>query len=106
MLAPFRAPPRSLPARALKGTFGLSSAALLCADGAGVWGLRHRRATSWIGPVALWSLVGVSTLVWITSPWSAPPPTPRALAWFALVGWIVPFWAALADRHYTARESR
>jgi hypothetical protein len=24
------------------------------------------------------------------------------LGWFALIGWIVPFWAALADRHYGA----
>jgi hypothetical protein len=64
--------------------------------------LRHRRATSWIGPVALWSFVAVSTLMWCTGPWSPPPPTERALGWFALIGWIVPFWAALADRHYGA----
>jgi hypothetical protein len=62
--------------------------------------LRHRRATGWLGPVALWSLVLVSTLLWITGPWSPPPPTPAALGWFALTGWIVVPWAALADRYY------
>ena len=66
--------------------------------------LRHRRATSWIGLVALWSFVAVSTLMWCTGPWSPPPPTPGALAWFALIGWVVPFWAALADRHYAPTD--
>src|SRR5215204_4044792 len=68
--------------------------------------LRHRRATSWIGPVALWSFVAVSTLLWITGPWSPPPPTERALGWFALIGWIVLPWAALADRHYVPKDAR
>jgi membrane-bound metal-dependent hydrolase YbcI (DUF457 family) len=67
--------------------------------------LRHRRATSWIGPTALWSFVAVSTILWVTGPWSPPPPTPGALAWFALIGWIVWPWAALADRHF-ALETR
>jgi hypothetical protein len=62
--------------------------------------LRHRRATDRTGPIALWSFVAVSTLLWITGPWSPPPPTSSALAWFALIGWLVPPWAALADRHY------
>jgi len=28
----------------------------------------------------------------------APPPSTRALGWFALIGWIILPWAALADR--------
>ena len=68
--------------------------------------LRHRHATSWIGLVALWSLVAVSTLLWVMGPWSPPPPTPRVLAWFALIGWVAPVWAALADRHYASRDTR
>jgi membrane-bound metal-dependent hydrolase YbcI (DUF457 family) len=48
--------------------------------------------------LAFWSLVAVTTLMWATSPWSPPPPNPRALAWFALIGWITIPWAALADR--------
>jgi hypothetical protein len=62
--------------------------------------LRGRRARGWIGPVALWSFVLVTTVLWASGPWSPPPPTPRALAWFALIGWIVLPWASLADRWY------
>lgn len=50
------------------------------------------------GRVAFWSLVVVSTLLWATGPWSPPPPSTRALGWFALIGWILVPWAALADR--------
>jgi hypothetical protein len=50
------------------------------------------------GRVAFWSLVMVSTLLWATGPWSPPPPSTRALGWFALIGWILVPWAALADR--------
>jgi hypothetical protein len=49
---------------------------------------------------------GVCTPMWISGPWSPPPPTANALGWFALIGWIVPFWAALADRHYAPEEPR
>ena len=62
--------------------------------------LRGRRARRRIGPLALWSFVAVSTLLWIGGPWSPPPPSERSLAWFALIGWIVVPWAALADRWY------
>ena len=50
------------------------------------------------GRAAFWSLVMVSTLLWATGPWSPPPPSTRALGWFALIGWILVPWAALADR--------
>jgi hypothetical protein len=50
------------------------------------------------GRVAFWSLVVVSTLLWATGPWWPPPPSTRALGWFALIGWILVPWAALADR--------
>jgi len=52
-----------------------------------------------IGQVAFWSFVVICTLMWASGPWSPPPPNPRALAWFALAGWIVVPWASLADRH-------
>lgn len=62
--------------------------------------LRGRRARRWIGPVALWSFVALCTLMWVGGPWSPPPPSARALAWFALIGWITVPWAALADAYY------
>ena len=58
--------------------------------------LRMRPAPK--GRVAFWSLVAVVTLMWITGPWSPPPPSTRALGWFALIGWTIVPWAALADR--------
>lgn len=48
--------------------------------------------------LAFWSLVVVSTVMWASGPWSPPPPSVAALGWFALIGWIVVPWAALADR--------
>ena len=57
------------------------------------------------GRVAFWSLVAITTLMWATGPWSPPPPSTRALGWFALIGWIIVPWAALADRS-GARTSR
>jgi hypothetical protein len=53
------------------------------------------------GRLAFWSLVAVTTLMWATGPWSPPPPNSRALGWFALIGWIIVPWAALADRPAT-----
>ena len=67
--------------------------------------LRHRRALDRIGPIALWSFVAVCTLMWLSGPWSPPPPTSSALAWFALIGWLVPPWAALADRHFALTDA-
>jgi hypothetical protein len=62
--------------------------------------LRGRRPTGWAGAAAFWSLVVVTTLLWASGPWSPAPASPRALAWFALIGWIMVPWAAFADRRY------
>jgi membrane-bound metal-dependent hydrolase YbcI (DUF457 family) len=62
--------------------------------------LKGRRPTSWIGPAAFWSLVAICTVMWATGPWGPPPPSERALAWLALIGWIILPWSALADRYY------
>jgi hypothetical protein len=51
------------------------------------------------GLIAFWSLVTICTVMWAAGPWTPPPPSPRALAWFALIGWLIFPWAALADRH-------
>ena len=67
--------------------------------------LKGRQAIRWIGPAALWSLVLICTVMWASGPWSALPPSPQALGWFALSGWIIVPWAALADRYYTTKGS-
>jgi membrane-bound metal-dependent hydrolase YbcI (DUF457 family) len=48
-------------------------------------------------PIAFWSLVIVTTVMWASGPWSLTPPSERALGWFALIGWIIIPWAAFAD---------
>jgi membrane-bound metal-dependent hydrolase YbcI (DUF457 family) len=73
----------------VEGALGLTGIVMYLRTGA------SRRPTA---ALAFWSLVAVTTLMWATSPWSPPPPNPRALAWFALIGWITIPWAALADR--------
>jgi membrane-bound metal-dependent hydrolase YbcI (DUF457 family) len=56
--------------------------------------------------VAFWSLVAVTTVMWASGPWSPPPPSVRALGWFALIGWIIIPWAVAADRGGRTDDSR
>jgi membrane-bound metal-dependent hydrolase YbcI (DUF457 family) len=57
--------------------------------------------------VLFWLFVLVCTGMWITGPYMAPPPDVTALAWFALIGWLVIPWTALADRwRHKARAAR
>lgn len=58
-------------------------------DGVGRWGL-----------AALLVLVG---LIWVTQPWSPPPPSETAVAWGALILWLLPPWAHWIDVHRTSR---
>jgi len=51
--------------------------------------------------IAFWSFVAVCTVMWASGPWGPLPPSERALAWFALIGWLIVPWAALADRRQT-----
>lgn len=72
---------------------------LLWLGGIGLY-LQGRQPIHRNGPLALWTLVIVSTLLWVAGPWSPPPPSSEALAGFALVGWILVPWSAAADRNY------
>jgi len=57
--------------------------------------LPGRRTTG--ASIALWSLVIICTVMWATGPWGPVPPSEKALGWFALIGWLIVPWAALAD---------
>jgi hypothetical protein len=59
--------------------------------------LRARPPRAPASRVAFWSLIAVTTVMWVLSPWAPPPPTPAAVGWFGLIGWIILPWAALAD---------
>jgi hypothetical protein len=60
--------------------------------------LRTRPPVRLSARIAFWSLIAVTTVMWIASPWSPPPPNPQAVGWFGLIGWIVLPWAAMVER--------
>jgi membrane-bound metal-dependent hydrolase YbcI (DUF457 family) len=64
--------------------------------------LQRHAPRGWSARVGFWSLVGLSTVMWIASPGSPPPPDTRSLALFALMGWLIVPWAAWADRSRAA----
>jgi len=66
---------------------------------AGIW-LFLRAPGRWTAgaKVWFWSLVVISTAMWASGPWGPLPPSEKALGAFALIGWLLVPWAALADR--------
>lgn len=60
--------------------------------------LRARHPAGARGRIAFWSLVSISTVMWVIGPWGPPPPSEQALGGFALIGWLIVPWAAWADR--------
>jgi hypothetical protein len=52
-----------------------------------------------IGSIAFWAFVVTLAAIYIASASGAPPPNERVLAYMALSGWLLPFWAAWFDRH-------
>jgi membrane-bound metal-dependent hydrolase YbcI (DUF457 family) len=67
--------------------------------------LSGRQARNWVGRFAFWSFAVVCTVMWAAGPWSPPPASERAIAWFSLIGWITVPWAIWADRGYTGRAA-
>jgi hypothetical protein len=65
--------------------------------------LRSRRLAGIQGHVAFWSFVLVTTVLWASSPFSPPPPSPQALALFALFGWSIVGWAWWIERTSASR---
>jgi membrane-bound metal-dependent hydrolase YbcI (DUF457 family) len=51
------------------------------------------------GRYGFWAFVAFAVIVYVGNLMSPPPSSTRALAWFALSGWIVPFWAGWFDAH-------
>ena len=51
------------------------------------------------GRWALVALVAFTGLIWVTQPWSPPPPSSEAVAWGALILWLLPPWARWIEAH-------
>jgi membrane-bound metal-dependent hydrolase YbcI (DUF457 family) len=56
------------------------------------------------GRYAFWAFAAFAVFMYVANLMSPPPANPRALAWFALSGWIVPFWAGWFDAHRSAAK--
>jgi hypothetical protein len=63
---------------------------------------RTTRAKDRVGRYGLWSLV-VFLLALYAASFGPPPPSVRALAWTALIGWPLWAWPWWVDRHRSAR---
>jgi membrane-bound metal-dependent hydrolase YbcI (DUF457 family) len=71
----------------------------------GVW--LYLRATSPRDRVGRWALAGMivlATVIWITQPWSPPPPSATAVALGAMALWLFPPWAHWIERHRAPRS--
>jgi membrane-bound metal-dependent hydrolase YbcI (DUF457 family) len=67
---------------------------------AGLWlYLRATDARDRIGRWAFAAMVLLATTIWITQPWSPPPPSATAVALGALLLWLFPPWAHWIEAH-------
>jgi len=63
--------------------------------------LRSTAARDRIGSIGLWSMVAFLLVVYLTSSFGPPPPSPTAVAWSVQAMWLVVLWAYWVDRHRT-----
>jgi membrane-bound metal-dependent hydrolase YbcI (DUF457 family) len=60
--------------------------------------LATARPRSVAGWATLGTLLALLLFIYLGGIGGPPPPDARSLAWLAMAGWIIPFWAAGADR--------
>lgn len=65
---------------------------------------RATQARDRIGRIGFWTLAVFLLVLYAASIFSPPPPTVRALALGALVGWPLALWPWWIDRHRTVRD--
>ena len=69
----------------------------------GVWlYLGATRARDRAGTLTLWGFILFLILAWMGALFGGAPPGERSVAWGSLSLWVVPLWAAWADRHRQA----
>ena len=61
--------------------------------------LRATKTRDRTGVLALWTLLILIGGIWISGPFSPPPPSSQAIAVVGLLTWLLPVWAFWADRH-------
>lgn len=61
--------------------------------------LKATSARDRIGSLGLYSLVGLCSIIWVTQPWAPVPPDAGAVAWGALILWLLPPWSHWAEKH-------
>lgn len=54
-----------------------------------------------IGRWSFFALIAMTGLIWLSGPWSPPPPSAGAVAIVALAMWVFPIWSMLIERHRT-----
>ena len=79
----------------IPGTLLVEGALFAALLGLYVRGTRPRRTA---GKWSLWSLILLATLIWMSGPWSPPPPDERAIAVVGLAMWLLPLWGSWIDR--------
>jgi len=68
--------------------------------------LRSTAARDRIASIGLWSMVAFLLVVYLTSSFGPPPPSPTAVAWSVQAMWLVVLWAYWVDRHRTPAARR
>jgi hypothetical protein len=66
--------------------------------------LRATRAVDKIGTISFWVLVVFQLAIWVSQPWSPPPPTAAAIGYVGLAMWLFPLWAWWIDKHRALRD--
>lgn len=61
--------------------------------------VRSTRAVDRTGRLAWWGLVLFLVVIHFANAFGPPPPSESAVAWSAIAAWLIPLWAAWADRH-------
>ena len=64
--------------------------------------LRATRPRGAAGKWSFWSLVALTAAIWISSPWSPPPPSVRAIAMVGLALWLFVPWGSWIEKNRQA----